>query len=278
MLKVVSLVPSGTDILTFLGIEPEGVSHSCSIKGKPILTKSIIPEGLTQQEIDELVRSALAKGESLYKVDSSKLMEISPDVIVTQDVCDVCAVSHREVEQVVSFSVKKPKIVYLKGRRLRELFGDIQIVAEALNVDLKEKLSELEDKLMSLKASSTSKRVLFLEWLSPPFVACNWIPDIISWVGGLPVKGISGYPSYTTSWEELESLQVDVVVIGCCGYNVERTLEEYKRMSHRFAGKEVWIVDGNFFDRLSPRLIEGMRILRDILHGTGSSDKALRVS
>lgn len=292
MHRIVSLLPSATEIVCALGFEQEliGRSHECdypsSVTRLPALTSpKFNPEG-TSAEVNDRVNRILAEALAVYRVDARQLRALAPDVIVTQSQCDVCAVSMRDVEDAVAQWVggmSPPRIVSLAPYRLRDILADMERVAAALGVpergtELAQRLSQ-RMKAIEERARLAHKRpgVACIEWIDPLMAAGNWMPELVAMAGGRNLFGEAGVHS---PWMKLEELaasaeQIDVIVIMPCGFDLKRTaLEssllvkhpEWTRLKAVGDGR-VYMADGNqFFNRPGPRIAESLEILAEIVH------------
>jgi iron complex transport system substrate-binding protein len=281
-MRIASLVPSATEMLCALGLRDSlvAVTHECDypegIELLPHLTRSVIPEYLTPGEIDAAVRERTKKGEALYELDADLLHDLEPDLIVTQSLCEVCAVSVDDVRAVARELASEPDVVSLDPSTLGEVVGDVRTLAQATDmkdagVDL---VSELADRLdrvkLAVRSAEPRPRVLALEWLDPPFTGGHWVPQMIEQAGGEDVMGFPGERSREASWDELAAAQPDIVVSMPCGYYAERAAHEV--MEHRQeiarlgAGQVVAVDAAAYFSRPGPRLVDGVELLAHILH------------
>jgi iron complex transport system substrate-binding protein len=281
-LRIASLVPSATDIACALGLEAElvGVSHECdhpAARGKPVLTASNIPHGLAPAEIDARVSQAMAAGESLYRVERERLAELRPDVVLSQAVCDVCAVGGRELEGGVPPGAR---LVMLGATDVASLAEDLRRVgaatgaaerAEAIVSDMMERL----ERVRALVAGRPRPRVLALEWGDPPFIGGHWVPELIAAAGGEHVLGPPGVPSVRVSWEAIRAAQPELVVFLPCGYGVGAAEAEARELVRRGelgaleavrAGR-LWATDASaLFSRATPVMARAAEVLAGILH------------
>ncbi|MBX9926193.1 MAG: ABC transporter substrate-binding protein, partial [Hyphomicrobiaceae bacterium] len=215
--RVVSLVPSATELLRHLGVEPVGISHCCENldTGAAVLTSSIVPDGLSQGEIDRFVSAASAKGESLYRVNEALLDRLRPDIIFTQGVCDVCAVGAEEVARANACLASETPTVFLNGTTLEDLYTDIAIVGDGIGRDVSAEIEDLRARVEAVRAAVAGHpkpRVAFVEWLEPPFLGGHWVPDMIAAAGAIPIGPASGVPSPRSTWSEIASEQPDVLL------------------------------------------------------------------
>lgn len=281
-MRIASLVPSATEMLCALGLRDSvvAVTHECDypdgIELLPHLTRSVIPEDLSPSEIDAAVRERTQKGEAIYELDEELLRELEPDLIVTQAVCEVCAVSFEDVRAVAERLASQPNVVSLDPSTIGEVMGDIRTLAQATDskdagVDLVRELADRLDRLkLKLHGIEPRPRVLALEWLDPPFTGGHWVPQMIDLAGGEDAIGFPGERSREAGWDELAASQPDVIVAMPCGYYAERAAHEV--MQHRDeiaslgAGQVVAVDAAAYFSRPGPRLVDGVELLAHIVH------------
>jgi iron complex transport system substrate-binding protein len=286
--RIVSLLPSATEIVCALGFEGQlvGRSHECdypaSVVRLPALTSpKFNPEG-TSVEIDDRVKTILAEALAVYRVDADRLRALLPDFIVTQSQCDVCAVSMREVEDAVAqWTGAHPRIVSLAPYALRDVLADMEHVANALDAaergaelvgSLRERLAAIEVRAQS---AATWPRVACIEWIDPLMAAGNWMPELFAMAGGDNLFGKAGEHSPWMKFEELAVADPDVILIAPCGFSIDRTARDlpaltthpqWPRLKAVRAG-QVFLADGNqYFNRPGPRIVESLEILAEILH------------
>jgi iron complex transport system substrate-binding protein len=279
-MRIASLVPSATETLFSLGLGDEvvAVTHECDwppeAQSLPHLTRTVIPPGLAAAEIDRVVRETVAEGRPLYELDAERLAGLAPDLIVTQAVCDVCAVSYDDVVAVAARLPSRPRVLSLDPMTLEDVLDDLVRVGEAAGDPAAgERASEAaRQRLMAVKSTvGDAERpfVLPIEWLDPPFVAGHWVPEMIAIAGGRPF-GASGEKSRRVDWAELEQLQPDVVVVMPCGYDEARAADEAEAFSERLdalgADRVVPVDASAYFSRPGPRLVTGIEQLAGILH------------
>jgi iron complex transport system substrate-binding protein len=286
--RIVSLLPSATEIVCALGFENElvGRSHECdfplSVVGLPSLTSpKFDPEG-SSAEVDHRVKTILAEALAVYRVDADRLRDLKPDFIVTQSQCDVCAVSMREVEDAVAqWTGEQPMIVSLAPYALRDVFIDIERVATALGAADrgKEVVGRLTQRVKAIETRASSAasrpRLACIEWIDPLMAAGNWMPELIAMAGGENLFGKAGEHSPWMKFEELAAADPDVILIAPCGFNMDRTAIEMPALTARpeWAGlkavrdRRVFLGEGNqYFNRPGPRIVESLEILAEILH------------
>jgi iron complex transport system substrate-binding protein len=286
--RVASLLPSATEIVCAVGAEAElvGVSHECdfpeSVRRLPVLTRARLRPVRTSREIDHEVRAILQSALAVYEIELARLEEARPDVIVTQDLCDVCAVSFDDVCAATAALVHHTtRIVNLHPTRLDDIWADIARVAEALGrteegagvlTDLQARSSEITRRSL---ACAERPRVVSIEWLDPVMLGGMWMPDLIERAGGTPMVTRPGDHAPTLTTDALRGLSPDVVLIKPCGFPLERTIEELPVLRTSLPWKawravregRVYVADGNaYFNRPGPRILESLEILAASLH------------
>lgn len=286
-MKIVSLLPSATELVCGLGLRDQlvGVSHECdyprSVVGLPILTSSRIPEGLSSDEIDRLVTDQLKNDEALYDLVIAPLVELQPDLIVTQALCDVCAVSGNDVAKAIGSLPGDPQVINLEPICLDDVLETVTLLAEAAQcVEHGQRYrAELQGRIDTVSQRSATladrPRVALLDWLEPLFDGGHWTPEIIALAGGTPVFGDKRQPSQRREWHELIDAAPDIIFIALCGFNIERSLQDVEAFLkedgfvelHRRTGTRVYLVDGNaYFSRPGPRLVDALEIMANALH------------
>jgi iron complex transport system substrate-binding protein len=279
--RIASLVPSATEMLFALGLGEQvaAVTHECDYPpeaaAKPHLTRSLVPEGLSAGQIDAEVRRLTGEGRHLYELDEPTLAELGVDLIVTQAVCEVCAVSYDDVVAVAARLPSRPRVISLDPSTLDEVIADTGRLGEAAGVPQRatELRRELERRLEGVRAAVASTErpaVLALEWLDPPFIGGHWVPEMIEIAGGRDALGVPGEKSRTAEWEEITRCGADVVVGMPCGWNAVQARTEIEAHVDRIAeigAKSVWAVDAAAsFSRPGPRLVDGTELLAHLLH------------
>jgi iron complex transport system substrate-binding protein len=279
--RIASLVPSATETLFALGLGDEviAVTHECdhppAARELPRLTRDALEPGLDSAQIDAAVRERTERGESIYELDADVLEDLRPDLIVTQALCSVCAVSYDDVRAVAERLPGGPRVISLDPRTLGEVLGDVRTLAEATDrrnegVALVADAASRIDRVRLAVRAEPRPRVAALEWLDPPFAAGHWTPQLIDYAGGDDVLGHPGEPSRQVTWEEVEAGRPDVVVAMPCGYDAARAREEAER--HRAAleslgaGQVVAVDAAAYFSRPGPRLVDGLELLAWLLH------------
>jgi iron complex transport system substrate-binding protein len=280
-MRIASLVPSATEMLFALGLGDSvvAVTHECDFppaaRSLPHLTRTVLSEGLSAREIDTAVKETVGEGLALYELDEELLAELAPDLIVTQAICDVCAVSYEDVVAVAARLPSKPKVLQQDPSTLSEMLEDVIRLGEATDLESEAHLmrGELEGRLASVRAGvseANPPRVIALEWLDPPFVGGHWIPEMISIAGGDDVAGPPGLKSPEVQWGALAGLGPDVVIAMPCGWYVSEShaqaLEHWDRIARLGAGRVVAVDAASTFSRPGPRLVDGVELLGHILH------------
>jgi iron complex transport system substrate-binding protein len=280
-MRIASLVPSATEMLFALGLGEEvvGVTHECDFPPAaadlPHLTATVLPEGLSAGQIDTAVKEVVGEGRALYTLDEQRLAELAPDLIVTQAVCDVCAVSYDDVVDVAARLPGPPRVIQQNPSTLGEVLEDVTRLGEAAGIAERgrEVRAELEDRLEAVRAAvagADRPRVLALEWLDPPFIGGHWIPEMIEIAGGEDVAGRAGAKSTQVSWEALPELRPEVVVAMPCGWYVEESqaqAREHWGRIHALGAEQVFAVDAaSTYSRPGPRLVDGVELLAHLLH------------
>jgi len=277
-MKVVSLLPSATEIISRLGLEKNlvGVSHECdfpeSVALLPKLTSSSINTELSSSNIHKSVMEVMKRAVSVYDLNLELLTSLKPDFIITQDLCDVCAVSFEQVEQACQEVLdKNARIISLKPKVLRDIWDDVQNVADQLSVNEKgrEFHEEMESRIKALQTrrrDGASPKVLTIEWIDPIYIGGMWLPEMIAIVGGQVCIAESGQPAPVVNREDLEKIEPDVVVIKPCGYKLEQTLKELELLKKQLPDWQkpprIYLVDGNsYFNRPGPRILDSLEIL-----------------
>jgi iron complex transport system substrate-binding protein len=288
--RIASLLPSATEIVCALGLGEHlvGVSHECDypadvVAGLPRLTRSAIPEGLSAAEIDREVTARLQRGESLYTVDEVQLAALRPDLLITQELCDVCAVAFDDVCRIAARLPGNPTVLSLTPPDLSGIFDDIGRIAAATNVVARGQalIDDLHERMARIQAQVAGRprpRVFALEWLDPPFAAGHWVPEMVAWAGGEEVLGRAGQPSFRTTWSAISAAQPEVMLLLPCGYSQEATQREWDALPKppelaqipAVQQGRVYALDANSYcSRPAPRVIDGIERLAALLHGGG---------
>jgi iron complex transport system substrate-binding protein len=286
--KIVSLLPAATEIVCALGLEKDlvGRSHECdfpsSVKQLPICSEANIPDNLSSSAIDIKVKELLTDALSVYTVKRDVIKQLSPDVVITQAQCEVCAVSLKEVEEALEdYLDKESVIISLQPDSLDAIFNNIREVAAVLDVtdrggqlieDLQERVEIIRHKLKFMENKPT---VACIEWLEPMMVSGNWVPELVSIAGGIPVIAENGKHSPYVKWEDIQQQDPDVIVVMPCGFSIERTMKEVNLLLQLpgFAelkavkNDRLYIADGNqYFNRPGPRIVDSIEVLAEVIH------------
>ena len=288
MERIASLLPSTTEIVCALGLLQQlvGRSHECDfppeVASLPALTEAKLDPRAESRAIDDRVKQLVRDGLSIYRVDAERLRELAPSVVLTQEQCDVCAASPRDVEEALAQWIgARPRVVSLAPCTLADVWGDLVTVATALGVpergkalarELASRLTDVSERTLRIRPRPS---VAAIEWTEPLMAAGNWMPELIALAGGANVFGETGRHSPWLAWEALRAADPDVIVVLPCGFDLARTRHEmaplaaqpgWSEMRAVRAGK-VFLTDGNqFFNRPGPRLVESLEILAEILH------------
>ncbi len=280
-MRIVSLVPSATEMLFALGLGADliAVTHECdyppAARELPRVTRDLLPAGLSSAEIDAAVKERTLAGESIYALDEELLRDLRPDLIVTQALCTVCAVSINDVRALAEDLDGRPQVISLDPHTVGEVLGDARTLAQATDrkdaaVDLIREASGRIDRVRLGVRDARRPRVVALEWLDPPFAAGHWTPQLIEFAGGDDMLGFAGEASEERSWAEVAAAQPDVVVVMPCGYDAEIAYREGEmhrgQLAALGAGEVVAVDAAAYFSRPGPRLIEGLELLAHILH------------
>lgn len=292
-MRVVSFLPSATEIVFALGAGEQlvGRSHECDfpaeVRGLPIVMRAKeLDASLSSAEIDRRVQARMARHEALYEIDEAVLTRLQPDLLLTQDLCRVCSVTPEELSATLARTAQGARMLTLSPTRLPEVLSSIGEVARALGLpdrgkaleaDLARRLEAASPERSSkgtAAASGSKPRVGVLEWLDPPILAGLWTPDMIRRAGGLPVLVRPGETSHRTTWDELRGAAFDLLVVSPCAFPLDRTLGELRgRQVHPLEdlhpARGIWAADEAFFSRPGPRVVEGVELLADLLHGPG---------
>jgi iron complex transport system substrate-binding protein len=288
-MRIASLLPSATEIVCALGLADQlvGVSHECDyppdvVRDLPKLTYSTLPPGLSSAAIDAEVSARLRRGESLYRVDEALLAALQPDVIITQELCDVCAVAFGDVCHVAANLPGNPRVISLTPPGLEAIFADVRVVAAALGVAARgerlvarlrarvERVAEAVQRYVTYRP-----RVFAMEWLDPPFAAGHWVPEMIALAGGHEVLGIAGQPSFRLTWEQVIAAQPEIVLLIPCGYDADAARREWEALPKPSGWETVpaardgriYPFDANSYcSRPAPRVVDGIEQLARLFH------------
>ena len=280
-MRIVSLVPHATELLFALGLGDDvvAVTHECdfpeAVRSLPHVTRDVLPAGLSAAEIDAAVRERTERGEAIYELDADRLRSLEPDLIVTQELCPVCAVSYDDVRAVAETIPTQPKVVALDPHTLGESFGDVRTIAQLTDardaaLDLIARQRARVDAVRLAVRGAERVPTVALEWFDPVFVAGHWTPQIIELAGGVDVLGFAGEHSERSTWETVAAAKPRVVVCMPCGYDAPRAAEEAGQYADRLrtlgAERIVAVDAAAYFSRPGPRLVDGLELMANILH------------
>ncbi|HWC87358.1 MAG TPA: ABC transporter substrate-binding protein [Solirubrobacteraceae bacterium] len=281
VMRIVSLVPSATEMLFALGLGGDliAVTHECdyppAAEELPRVTRDVLPPGLTSAEIDAAVKERTLAGQSIYELDHELLHDLRPDLIVTQALCSVCAVSVDDVRAIAEELDSQPLVISLDPRTVGEVLGDARTLAQANDVkdaavDLIREASARIDRVRLAVRGGRRPRVAALEWLDPPFAAGHWTPQLIEYAGGEDVLGFAGEKSEERTWAEVALSEPDLVLVMPCGYDAEIAFREAEmhrdELAQLGAGQVVAVNAAAYFSRPGPRIIDGLELLASVIH------------
>ncbi len=280
-MRIVSLVPSATEICFALGLDDEvvGVTHECDwppeVEDLPRVTRDVLAPGLEPAEIDAAVRERTLEGRAIYELDEEELHRLEPDLVITQALCAVCAVAYEDVVALAQTMERPPDVISLDSTTLGEVLGNVRTVAEATGrrdqgVRLVREAAERIDRVRLAVRDAPRPRMAALEWLDPVYAAGHWTPQIVEYAGGEDVLGLPGERSRVVSWEEVAATRPEVVVVMPCGYEEHRAAREAEAFADRLAAlgadRVVAVDAAGHFSRPGPRLIDGLEELAHVLH------------
>lgn len=295
LIRIVSLLPSATEIVCELGLSDRlvGVSHDCDwpheISGKPVLSEAIVTSELPSAQVDQIIRNQVHSGRSVYHLDEQQLEALKPDLILTQELCEVCAPSYSDVLQAARILERSTKIVSLEPTSLVEVLENIKLIGHLTGKTRRaqELIEALETRIERVESRAElvedQPRTLCIEWLNPLFAAGHWVPEMVELAGG-DTFGEAGEPSFEIGWDEVERFNPEVIVLIPCGYDPQRTASEldvltsYEGWEELTAVKrdQVYLVHGSFyFNRPGPRIVTGLEILAKAFHPKLFSDLVL---
>ena len=284
-MRIVSLLPSATEIVSTLGLTESlvGISHDCDfppeIRTRPILSEAIVTTDLPSGVIETQIRGQVHRGKSVYHLDEAQLAQLRPNLILTQELCQVCAPSYTLVKRAAKLLAAETKIASLEPRGLDDILDNILLVgdltdtgerARAVVQELRRRIEHVRDVVGRLRPT-----VVCIEWLDPIYVAGHWIPEMVEIAGGRDVLGKAGEPSFLVEWDDVLEAAPDVVVVMPCGFDVPRTRQEITLLTNRRGWNRlpavrdgrVYLTDATaYFNRPGPRIVTGLEILAQILH------------
>ena len=287
-MRICSLLPSATEVIAALGLSDElvGISHECdyppSIKNVPVMVEPMIPShGLASDDIDRQVHQLVASGQRLYRLNDHLLREAQPDLILSQDLCHVCAITPNQLHDAIRSMPQHPTILTLNPGSIHDVIDDVVRIGDAagrsaeghrLATQLRDRLEAIRTRVQDI---SHRPRVVCIEWLSPLYVAGHWIPEMVQLAGGHDVLAQPGSPSRVVTWDDIMAAAPDVLIVMPCGFSVERTHTELSqllqqpdqwRLSPDLAQHTFLVDASSYFSRPGPRLIDGIELLAAILH------------
>ena len=287
-MKIVSFLPSATEMVYALGLGDQlvGVTHECDYpieaRTKPVVVRSAIEtKGLNPRQIDEAVSRTLKSGQGLYSVDEVLLTDLAPDLILTQDLCQVCAPSGNEIGRVLKFLPRFPRILWMTPKCLADIFENIRQLGEATDriKVAEEQVSRLQERVKMISRQTAAlrsrPRVFCMEWLSPPYNAGHWMPELVERAGGLDGLAQKGLDSIRIAWEQILEYAPEVLILSPCGFHLQEVLRQahllttYPDWDQLPAVKEgrVFAVDANnYFARPGPRIVDGLELLAALIH------------
>jgi iron complex transport system substrate-binding protein len=287
-MRIVSFLPSATEMVCALGLRDQlvGVTHECDyppeVRDKPIVVSAVLPVGkMAQREIDEAVAQRLRNGQSLYQVDENLLRELQPDIIITQDLCQVCAPSGNELSQALKVLPTKPEVLWMTPKSVAGIEENIRTLGEATGLQhrAEELIASGRARLEAIKARvrdlPTRPRVFCIEWLDPIYCSGHWVPELVRIAGGIDELGREGSDSVRIPWSDVLKWNPEVLVVIPCGFHIDKVIEEtpgicqYEGWQDLDAVRNncVFAVDANsYFARPGPRVIDGAELLAHLMH------------
>ncbi|MGC4095864.1 MAG: BtuF-related (seleno)protein [Nitrospira sp.] len=285
-MRICSLIPGATEVVAALDLADQlvGVSHECdfpaSVRQIPVMIEPLVgTDGSTGGDIDRQVKELVASGQRLYRLNEDAFFRANPNLILTQDLCHVCSITPDQLTRAIETLHHRPEVLTLSPTTLDDMIQDVERIAEAAGVlpkgrvlaqDLRRRVDRVR-----VETNRPRPRVVCLEWLDPLYVAGHWVPEMVELAGGIDVLGSQDVPSHETTWRSVEAARPDIILVMPCGYSVERTINELRRVGQpgdawRRACKQrpdLYVVDAaSFFSRPGPRLVDGVELLAAILH------------
>jgi iron complex transport system substrate-binding protein len=286
--QIVSFLPSATEMACALGLSDQlvGITHECDyppeVSGKPVVVRNALPiETMSQPQVDVAVAQRIRDGLSLYEVDENLLKELAPDLILTQNLCQVCAPSGNEVSQAVNLLPKKPQILWLTPKSLEEIFANVRELGEATGrakeaAELIGKgRARLDKTAAATRDLSHRPRVFCMEWLDPIYCSGHWVPEMVKLAGGVDALAHEGEDSVRISWDEVVRWAPEVLIVTPCGFNLEQVIEQTQQLPSypgwsdlpAVRAGRVYAVDANsYFARPGPRVVDGTELLAHLIH------------
>ncbi|HVJ84133.1 MAG TPA: cobalamin-binding protein [Caulifigura sp.] len=285
-MRIVSFLPSATEIVCELGLQEQlvGVTHECDfptgVASLPHVTRTHLPAAASSGEIDRLVREQLATERSLYQLDHDRLAALEPDLIITQSLCDVCAVAESDVQRALCRLPRGAALLNLEPQSLTDVLDSVVTVADAAGirergVEARRRLQNRMNAVTEAVNSSARLRVVVLEWIDPPFSAGHWVPEIVELAGGQEMIGRAGQRSVTLDWDQVAAARPEVLFISCCGFSIERTKQDLPLLFDRLADLQLpcfehgnlFVLDGSaYLSRPGPRLVEALELMAQAMH------------
>ena len=278
-MRIVSLLPSATEIVYALGLGDDlvGVTFECDEPASARREKTVVvggrdTKGMTPGEIDQYVRSQLAAGEDLYTLHADALAGLDPELILTQDLCRVCAIPSGQVDNALGYLGCRADVLSLDPHSLDDVLASVLLVGERTGTgdvaqNLLDALRARLERVASAVAGRERPRVAVVEWVDPPFTAGHWVPDLIRAAGGEPVGGTAGERSVQTTWSEIRSAGPEVVIVAPCGYHLDGAVEQARGILAELPGVQVWAIDADgIVVRPGPRLVDGVEAIATVLH------------
>ncbi len=287
-MKICSLLPSATEVIALLGLSDElvGISHECdyppSVKNVPVMVEPMIPaHGLSSTDIDRQVRQLVASGQRFYRLNDHLVRQAQPDLIISQDLCHVCAVTPDQLHDALRATPRQPTVLTLNPTTVHDMIDDVVRIGDAagrsaeghrLATQLRDRLDAIRNRTQSL---SHRPRVVCIEWLCPLYIAGHWVPEMVHFAGGQDVLAQPGSPSRIVTWDEVLAIAPDLLIVMPCGFSIEQTNTELLqliqqpgqwRLSPALAEHTHLVDASSYFSRPGPRLIDGIELLAAILH------------
>jgi iron complex transport system substrate-binding protein len=287
--RIVTTLPSATEIVALLGLEDKlvGITHECDyppeVRSKPVVMRSVFDSTkMTSRAIDDAVLDRVTKGESVYAIDEQLLKSLAPDLIITQELCEVCATPLREVAKTIATLDPKPKILSLTPHNLEEVLADVLRVGRATGKldHAKDIVLKLQERVNLVREACsdplvTRPTVFCMEWLDPVYCSGHWMPELVDYAGGKEVLGRFGEPSTVVDWDDVLEADPEVIFVTVCGYDVKRTLTEISTLTQKLGWYElqamkeskVFVLDSPaYYSRSGPRLVDGLEIMAYLMH------------
>ena len=287
-MRIISLLPSATEILYSLGLGDRLVaaSHECDYPPEalrlPKATRALITGGASSAEIDFAVKERLSSGAPLYEIDAELIAELRPDLIVTQAQCDVCAVRYQDVSDLVNSDSRLhgTRIVALNPSTMADILDAIRLLGDAAGASAAARLfvASLEKRIERIRSTSAGlvrPRVVVIEWVEPLMTAGHWTPELVQWAGGSPLLAAAGEPSAYVRWSDVAAADPDVMIVSPCGYGLTRAMDELPSLERLLGWNDmravrdgkVFVLDGNaYLSRGGPRFVDALEILAHLLH------------